>query len=302
MADNEKKPTSGVGVRTTEVEASLGDDHNGLSIIMDNAGGSEVRHEDAGRHTVDVGSKSQAAPEDDAAREQVEGEGTEGDDNQEQDNGSGDETAAELPGWDADKPEAVEAYTKRFTKDDGAALNLDALSQHWWSSVKDGKLDSGTLGDGTYAFLEAKFGLSKDQVKEIEAGQVSQRKAEGSARVKAAGGPDALRKAVEWGAKGGYTPEQRKAFNAAFNGRDQTHAIEAVELLMARFEKATKTTVRPKNNSTANANGDSGGKANPNVFHSKDEWQKAVTEAGRDPVKRQAVSDKFRRSPGAKSW
>lgn len=307
MAD-EKQPTSGVGVRTTEVETSMGAEH-GMSMTLDPSGTLQTSTENTGKQSIDVGTKT-AAGDQDAGDEDLdrsggdEGEGDSGE-GEGTDEGSGDETSSELPDWNKDDADTVAAYDKRYTKDDGNAINLDALSQTWWASVKDGDLDKGTLGENTYKYLNDKWGLSEDQVKQIEAGQVAQRKIERAGRINAAGGDNPaenLKAAIAWGAGGGYTEDQRKAFNAAFHGPDQQRAIEAVELLMARYERANKSSTTPKRNSTQG--GGNGGtlKAGGDVFHNRAEYDAAVKEAGKDPLKRQAIMDKVKRSPGANNW
>lgn len=303
MADN-AAPTSGVGVKTTAVESSWGA-NDGMSLTMDDRGGADLSAEHQGTQSIDVGTAHKAGgdtkpePQDD---QQLQTEET-GEEQQQEEKPEGEEPAGELPAeYDPANAETVKAYEKAFTKDDGKALNLDALSQQWWGSVKDGNIDGGTLTDGTYKFLENKFGLSQTEVKEIEAGQVAQRKAERGQLFTLAGGFDKYEAAVKWGASGGYNEAQRKAFNEAINGRDRAKAAEAVELLVARFGKASGTGVSPKKNTTANATPGGNGKANPDVFRNRDEWQAAIKAAGSDVKQRQAVSDKFRRSPGAKNW
>lgn len=296
MATVEPKPapTSGVGVKTTSIETGTGKD-TGATLDRDEAGEITIHEQSHGHsQTVEPGVKVEAA--DEQAAKVVEGK-TEGEATEvkpKEDDGSKAETLAELPDFDAAKPETVEAYNKQFTKADGG-LNLDAFAAQWWTSVKDGDLTKGTLTDGTYQYLESQYGLSKDEVKEIEAGQIAQRQAEAGSLAARAGGAQPYQAALAWGREGGYTPEQIASFNAAINGKNRNTANDAVDLLMARFDKATRSTARPKKTTGGAA---SAGATTPSgdVFHSVQEWKDARAAAGRDMVKQQAVSNKFRRS------
>jgi hypothetical protein len=118
----------------------------------------------------------------------------------------------------------------------------------------DANKDKGTAGlnESTYDYL-ATQGFNRELVKEIEASLEAQRSAaptvdERSAKlVGAAGGDtDALTSALKWAKDSGtYDEAARKRFNQVTSGKDEMAAVEAVELLMARYSKA-KASELPK--------------------------------------------------------
>lgn len=158
------------------------------------------------------------------------GEGGEADD----DGGAADEDA--LPDYNPEDPATVEAYESRLLQNDGTP-NLDAISAQWFKNAA-GDPTKGKLDEGTYEFLEGRYGLSREQIKELEAGQVARQSQGANAVYERAGGKPALDAAVAWGKQGGYTDAQRKRFNAAMNSGDPEAVADAVDALMSRYGKA----------------------------------------------------------------
>ena len=125
-----------------------------------------------------------------------------------------------------------------------------------------------------------------------------------------AGGPDELKAALEWGKKGGYTEEQRKKFDKITAGKDLESKKEAVELLMARYQKSdaykelqaaeadrVEAESRPteqKRDATKGRGAPSGNTAKP--FADRKEWSAARKAAGDDIVKLREVDRRARAS------
>ena len=140
----------------------------------------------------------------------------------------------DLGEYKADDPEVVAKFEERFFTADNK-VNLQALTTEFWSSAKEGK--PGTLNEGTYAFLEARLGITKEAAKAIEKGLVADAQAENQKFLQRVGGRAKFQAALEWG-RSNYTPEQVAAFNRAYQGADTFAKDNAVDALMARFGKA----------------------------------------------------------------
>lgn len=163
-----------------------------------------------------------------------------------EDDGEGGEE--DLGAFDPEDADSVAKYDAKYLKEDGF-LDLDGtLTKEFWDNSAAGKEG---LNDDTYAYLEAR-GISKAQVKQIEAMAQTQKASDAEGVVKSdnklfevAGGADKLQAALKWGKDGGYTKEQQDRFNKITKGKDQAAKEEAVLALMARFEKANPVT-KPK--------------------------------------------------------
>ncbi|TPJ33671.1 hypothetical protein [Mesorhizobium sp. B2-8-3] len=163
-----------------------------------------------------------------------------------EDDGEGGEE--DLGAFDPEDADSVAKFDAKYLKEDGF-LDLDGvLTQEFWANQEAGKEG---LNDDTYAYLEAR-GISKAQVKQIEAMAQTQKASDAEGVVKSdnklfevAGGADKLQAALKWGKDGGYTQEQQDRFNKITKGKDQAAKEEAVLALMARFEKANPVT-KPK--------------------------------------------------------
>lgn len=228
---------------------------------------------------------------DDGEKPKPDGEGEGDDDDKDGDKPKPDGEA--LPEFDAAKPEVVTAYDARFKSAD-KNLNLEAFSAEWWAN---NAAEKPGLNEGTYAYL-ATLGVTKEAAQQIEAGLVSKQSEVTNALYTQAGGKDNLTAAIEWAkADGGYSPEQKARFNAATGGRDQVAASEAVDLLMVRFERASKSRVNPsKKPSEEGGGGGNRAKGHTDGFATKADWLAARKEAGKDINKQTAVSAKFRKS------
>lgn len=145
------------------------------------------------------------------------------------------EPEAALPDFDPANDEVRGKYDQRYFTEEGK-LNLATLTKEFWGNAKDNT--PGTLNAGTYKYLEAQLGLTKDAVTSIEKGLVAQQRESNSAFFNKVGGRQRWGEALEWGKKN-YTPEQRERFNAVLQGSDGIARDEAVEALMARFGKVS---------------------------------------------------------------
>jgi hypothetical protein len=177
--------------------------------------------------------------QDDTESEGIPGEGGEGEDRGEE----GETEGEALPDYDPDDAEAVDAYEAAFLQDDGSP-NLDRLTAEWFKNA-NGDPSKGGLNEGTYSFLQERYGLTREQIKEFEAGQVARQTQAQTQLYERAGGKERLDAAVKWGAQGGYTPAQRQRFNAAMNSGDPEVVADAVDALVARYERANPRARQP---------------------------------------------------------
>lgn len=296
MTDAQTPATSA----TTTVETSAGKEAGG-TVTFEKDGSQTVHQQADGKQSVEVGEQLQ--PVDGTKDTPAAGDVKDGAEPKPE--AKPDDQAikadAPLPAFKADDEAVVKQYDGRYTTEEGKAINMANLSADWWASVKDGKLEDGKLPDGAYDYLQHRFGLTKDDVKDIERGRVADIRSQQAALVTRAGGVDQLGAALKWGREGGYTKDQLAAYNAAAGGSDREKANDAVDLLMARFEKSKRASANPKV-TTATGAATSGGKGQSNVYGSKADWLADRKAAGNDMTKQQAVSNKFRRSPGASGW
>lgn len=152
--------------------------------------------------------------------------------------GDGGDEAPDVGEFRADDPDVVALYDATYKTPDGA-LNMEALSGEWWSSAvqsEDGVF-VGTLKDGTYAYLES-LGIPKDVVKDYEKAMVAQAAHVRAEIVAKSGGKDTVEAALKWGREGGYTPAQRERFNAAMRSSDLETVSDALDALVARYERS----------------------------------------------------------------
>lgn len=242
MADNAEKTTSteapksktGLSLETSVVTGEAATKFEGGAAETTESNSNEL---DLGDETLDAG------PEPDAEGDAPEAE-TEAEPEAEA------EAEDALPDYDPENEEVHAAYAARYEKDGG--LNMEALSKDYWASFNKAegdvaaKVAKAGLPEGVYKYLQATAGVSKDYVKKIEKALVADHTQDQVAAVAAVAPVEEFNKAIEWGRAGGYTPEQIKRFNAAFErgGDDRADAIEA---LMGRFERATKKDPQAKN-------------------------------------------------------
>jgi len=144
----------------------------------------------------------------------------------------GDAPAADLGDYDPAAPEAFDAAY--FTAD--GELNAERLGSEFWGNAAKG-VDG--LNEATYDYLKDRLGLSKEYVKSIEAGQKALREAGEATLYAQAGGKERLDAAIAWGKDGGYTEAQRARFTAAMQSGDKDAQAEAIDALMARYERTT---------------------------------------------------------------
>lgn len=147
-------------------------------------------------------------------------------------------TAEDLGEYKADDPEVAAKFDARYFTEAGH-LDVDALSAEFWGNAAADA--PGKLHEGTYAYLAARLGVSKEVVQDIEAGLVAkhaQTAGATAARVHGvAGGAGAFNAALKWGNEGGYTPEQRARFDKLVSTQGEGWE-DAVEALVSRHQKA----------------------------------------------------------------
>lgn len=159
-------------------------------------------------------------------------------------------------------------FDTRYRAEDGS-LNEAVLTAEF-------DANGGKLYEGTYAYFEA-LGFSRDFVKRQEAALVALRERGDQAIVAAAGGQENLNAAVAWGRKA-YTPAQRKAFNKVMKTGTPEQRAEAVELLAARYQKATGKGLLGRRRTTPIASATTGATstaASGRGFASRAEWLEA---------------------------
>lgn len=309
MATNDKTSRS---ESSAGVDVSVGG-QGSSAIIMDEVtrtGRPAIRSHDGsgvkaeiGKDFVDVETRGGPQTDEEAGEEDLEdnldgdeGEGSEG----EEDAGDGED----LGEFDPANAESVEKFEAAYLTETGGP-NLQKLMGEFDKNEQAG--GEGGLNEGTYKFLEDRFGLTRDEIKDIEAGQKAKRDAQTTsynvAVDEAGGGRDRVLKMVEWGKGGGYTAAQRARFSEAMKSGDPERAAEAVALLATRYEKATgdrpassRRGVSPARDVAA-AGGKKGGAAEP--FKNHAEYRIAFKEArtSNDPVKLDSVRKRLKASP-----
>ncbi|MER9178943.1 hypothetical protein [Mesorhizobium sp. M0767] len=156
----------------------------------------------------------------------------------------GDEPAGELealPDFNAEDADNVAAYDERYTLEDGTIDLEGSLTTEFWANKEAGKEG---LNDATYAYLQTK-GISKATIKQVEAMAITNKDAANQGVVaqdgklfEIAGGSDKLALALAWGKAGGYDAAAQARFNKATKGTDFEAKQDAVEALMARYNRA----------------------------------------------------------------
>ena len=296
-SDNGVSAEIGTGDDTIAVSHT---DENSYSVDTDTL---EVNKDDT---TGDTAADTAGYSNGDQADGSSEDQGTDQTDTEE--SSSEDVVLNDIETFNAEDPANVEQWNKEYLRE-GGALNIDRLSQEFWRNIgKDGE----GLNEATYDFLASK-GISKEDVKKLEATAINERDAAVGSVSKhdmelftVAGGPDELKAALEWGKQGGYTEDQRKKFDKITSGKDLESKKEAVELLMARYQKSDAYKARQaevadagrpteqKRDATKGRGTPSGNSAKP--FASRKEGSQARKAAGDDMQKLREVDRRARAS------
>lgn len=214
---------------------------------------------------------------------------TDGDDEDAGDDG-------DLGDFDADDPEVVEKFDARYLTADGEFDFEGAFSKEYFSNVAKG-VDG--LNESTYAYLASR-GIPKSTVKQVEAMAATKRDAEEQSVAKAdmrlmtaAGGPEALGAALEWGKKGGYDKAAQDRFNKVMKGKDAAAKLDAVEALMARYKKANPSAGKPRLPARDATKGQGQRQGNLKPFANRSEYRKARDEAGNNQAKLRQVAQRL---------
>lgn len=222
-----------------------------------------------GVDTTSIDSNDIVKGDEDVPSGESEGDDAGGDQGGDQDDGEGLQSDSESSlseedrgAFDPEDEEQVARFDAAFANEDGSLDMEGRLTNHFWANIEAGKEG---LDEGVYQYLESK-GIKKSTVKQIEAMAVTNKDVQETSVTKhdhalfeVAGGPDKLAEALKWGKEGGYTKEQQARFNKVNSGKDLEAKKEAVEVLMARFNKANPK-ARPKVPARDATNG--GGKKN----------------------------------------
>ena len=150
-------------------------------------------------------------------------------------------SAEPLGEWKADDPEVAAKYEARYFTKEGK-LNLQSVTTEFWSNAKEGK--PGTLHEDTYKFLEDTLGVTKDAAKAIEAGLVAQQAQDNSKFWQRVGGKARYGAALEWG-KSTYNEADKARFNKAITGGDLGARDDAIDALLARYDRANPSQAKP---------------------------------------------------------
>jgi hypothetical protein len=226
----------------------------------------------------------------------------------------GEETPApeegDLPDFEPTE-EVIAQYDAKYFREDGTLDIEGALSKEFWGSYDPADLSKAGLKESTYAYLKERLGLSKEQVKEVEAGQLARAEKQQEAFYKSVGGKQRFDTAVQWAQQGGYTKEQQDRFNAmtAKGGQDSMDAIDA---LMSRFDRARppeqdrfnrfrgkpRRHSSPQRDHTGKAGVGGGSNTQADTFKTRQEYQEAMATARKtgDQKAMDAVRAKGRRS------
>lgn len=221
--------------------------------------------------------------------------------------------ASKLPDWDPENEETVAAYDAKFFTEDGSLDVRGTLSQEFWANYRkdpDAFKDpaKGGLNEETYAYLKDRMGLSREDVLQVERGQLAIAKAAEADFYNTVGGKARWEGAVKWGREGGYTPAQIERFNKAMEkgGED---AEEAAAALMGRYDAKhprrdggfrkgpPRRQSSPQRDATRGAATGGSGQGG-DVFKSAAEYNAAISEARKSGDKKQidAVRAKGKRS------
>jgi hypothetical protein len=211
MNDVTKRPAMGSASLAIPVETQLGNEQGGT---METGFGSAVREDQDGL-TADIGLDGATVRKDD-------------DNTETQVDRQADSDLPELPDFDPNNSATVQTYDQTFTTPDGG-YNMENLSADFYANNGEG------LSEGTYRWLETR-GIDRATAKRIEEGQKALGSTGANAVFTRAGGEDNYRGAIEWARQGGYTVQQREAFNNALNAGGE-QANMAVDALMARAGK-----------------------------------------------------------------
>lgn len=197
--------------------------------------------------------------------------------------------------------EDVEKWDAKYQNDEGE-LNQELLTSEFEANFADGTAD---INEGTRAYLKSK-GISDGMIDaQIAAYQTIQEAAKNAAKdhdlklFEIAGDTDTLKDALAWGKSEGYSEEQKKRFNAVMDGDDLLAREEAVEILMARYNKANPKTKPKPRLPQRDATKGQGRKSNtPAIrpFANKDEWRQAKRDAGDDHERVREVAIRRRAS------
>ncbi|MCC5780541.1 hypothetical protein H7H48_15880 [Nitratireductor sp. B36] len=152
-----------------------------------------------------------------------------------------DEVDEDLGDFDPEDEEVVGKFDAKYLLEDGSLDAEGALSKEFFANQEKG-IEG--LNESTYAYLASK-GINKATVKQVEAMAATNAEAakksvssDDMKLMSAVGGPDALKAALSWGKQGGYDEAAQKRFNKIMNGKDFAAKQDAVEALMARYQKA----------------------------------------------------------------
>lgn len=195
----------------------------------------------------------------------------------------------------------VEEWNKEYTTPEGD-LSLERLSSEFWANYQDGS-GTPTLNEQTYEFLKSK-GISKATVEQVIAAQLNSIALETQNAQKAeaelatmAGGADSLKAMLDWGNEGGYTESQRKQFDAVMDGKDADAKKDAIELLMARYAKATgQQRTKPREPQRDATKGEGRPSSTVTPFKDRAEWRQARNAAGGDLAKLRLVDARAKAS------
>lgn len=240
MSTESTKPAAGTPSVETSVSADRTTHYQDGSVNTQNDEGVSAQFDgkDVSEVRTGLGDLQEGADSDD---EQGGSEGT-GEEGGAADEGSeGDQEGKGLPDWDPANPETEAAYDAHYFTKDGDLDVRGVLSQEFWANYRkdpDAFKDptKGGLDDKTYAYLKDRMGLSKEDVLQVERGQLAIAQQAEQKFYNDVGGKARWEAAVAWGREGGYTKAQQDRFNAALE-RGGEDAEEAAAALMGRYNQ-----------------------------------------------------------------
>lgn len=217
-----------------------------------------------------------------------------------------------LPTFEAGNEEVVASYDERYLKadpdgGDGKVINLEAFTPELEANLKDGKA---TINEDSYAYLKAKFGISRDAV-DMHIKQVIADSAEkDKVFFNHVGGVEAWNSQAKWASEN-YTPAQKAAFNKAMRAGGQD-AVDQLDLLKSRFERGggkiekvaeepAKKEKRPASPQKSASGGTASGGPAAQPYADQKEYRVALGAAGEDEAKRREVNRRLNASPWFKA-
>lgn len=201
--------------------------------------------------SLDLGSQPEGEEKSPPEGEEPEGDAPEPKDGEE---GSAEEEATPAEGevpslgeFDPENPEIVAKFDERFINKEDGTLNENAIGEEFWSDYEKLSPEDRAKADlrpETRAFLKSTYKVSDAFIDQTRDGLVALQRQTDDAFSEPFGGRDKVEAMMAWAREGGYTEEQRAAFNDLRKTGGPAFK-DALELMASRHAAATTKPVVP---------------------------------------------------------